>query len=146
MNIIETISGQLKDRETREIQKIPLGWEERTKSRQKVRTENGEEFAIALTTGQTLKVGDILLEDRDRVVVIDAIKEDVLVLHPNSAEEMAKIAFQIGNRHAPIQIEKDRILTPYDRLMEDFLKKLHFDCEVSVETFTHDFSTYHHHS
>ncbi|MED5579268.1 MAG: urease accessory protein UreE [Nitrospinota bacterium] len=146
MQIIETISGHLTKGETRDIHKVALGWEDRTKSRQKVKTEQGEEFAIALSTGQTLNIGDILLEDKGRVVVIDSIKEDVLVVYASSPEEMAKIAFQIGNRHAPIQIEKDRILTPYDRLMEDFLKKQHFHCEVAVETFTHDFSTYHHHS
>ena len=146
MQIIEIISGKLTKDETRDIHKVPLGWEDRTKSRQKVKTEQGEEFAIALSTGQSLNIGDILFEDKERIIVIDSIKENVLVVYPSSPQEMAKIAFQIGNRHAPIQIEEDRILTPYDRLMEDFLKKLHFHCEVTTDTFTHDFSTYHHHS
>ena len=106
MIVVEELIGKLAEDEPRRVERVALGWEDRLRNRQRVKSDAGTEFGIALPTGQALAEGDVLFEDGERVVAVSTIPEDVLVLYANSAEELARIAYQVGNRHAPVAVEK----------------------------------------
>lgn len=145
MIVVRKLLGKLASNETRPVETVPMGWEARLRSRQRVRTSRGAELGISLPTGQAMHEGDVLYEDDQRVVVVATVPEDVLVLYPESRVEMGRVAFQVGNRHAPVQVEERRILTPYDHVLEEYFRNLGVRCERTKEPFTHDFGTYHHH-
>lgn len=145
MIVVRKLRGKLAADETRRVETVPMGWEARLRSRQRVRTSRGAELGISLPTGQAMHEGDVLYEDDERVVVVATVPEDVLVLYPESRVEMGRVAFQVGNRHAPVQVEEQRILTPYDHVLEEYFRNLDVRCERAKEPFTHDFGTYHHH-
>ncbi len=145
MIVVRKLLGKVAPDETRRVETVPMGWEARLRSRQRVRTSRGAELGISLPTGQAMHEGDVLYEDDQRVVVVATVPEDVLVLYPESRVEMGRVAFQVGNRHAPVQVEERRILTPYDHVLEEYFRNLGVRCERAKEPFTHDFGTYHHH-
>lgn len=145
MILVEEIRGSLRADETRRVERVALGWEDRLRSRQRVRSDSGTELGVKLPTGQPLKENDILFEDEERVVVVAAIPEDVLVLHAESALELGRLCYQVGNRHAPICVQDGRVLTPYDSVLEAYFVKMGVRCEKAKEPFTHDFGAFHSH-
>ncbi|HXX33066.1 MAG TPA: urease accessory protein UreE [Thermodesulfobacteriota bacterium] len=102
---------------------IVLGWEDRRKPRQRLTTEKGNEIALALPTGTILRQGDILYMDDHRYVTVEEAEEDVTVIYPEDMEEGAVIAYELGNRHLPVSIGKENIVTPQNPQMEEFLRK-----------------------
>lgn len=145
MIVVEELVGKLAGDETRRVERVALGWEDRLRSRQRVRSDAGTEIGIALPTGQALAEGDVLFEDDERVVVVGAIPEDVLVLYADSAEELARAAYQVGNRHAPVAVEEGRVMTPYNSVLEEYFQKMGVRTERVIEIFAHDFGVYHNH-
>ncbi len=143
MILVEGIRGRLCADERRRVEHVALGWEDRLRSRQRLRSDSGTELGVALQTGQPLREGDILFEDEERVVAVVAIPEDMLVLHPESPVEMGRLCYQVGNRHAPICVRDGRVLTPYDSVLEAYFVKMGVRCEKTKEPFTHDFGAFH---
>jgi urease accessory protein len=93
--------------------RIALGWEERTKTRARLRSEGGVEFGTALPRGSVLREGDCLaLENPPLVVVIHELPEPVYVLRPSSAEEWALWGYHLGNSHQPLMIAADALVCP----------------------------------
>ena len=123
MIIVEKISGKLAEGESRRVERVALGWEDRLRSRQRVTSDGGSELGIALPTGRHLHQDDILYEDGERVIAVAAIPEPVLALYPESEAEMGRLAYQIGNRHAPISVQEGRLLTPYDKVLADYFEE-----------------------
>ena len=135
MIVIDTIvdssavpSGLEKDR-------LIMDWQERRRSRQRVRTVGGLEFAIALPTGTILREGDLLCVDGGPCVVVEAAEEEVLSISLRQARAGALIAYELGNRHLPVSIQEDRITTPYDHLIEELLGRLAMPYERRKEKF-----------
>ena len=84
---------------------ISLDWEERQKSRSRKTTDQGTEFGLSLATGSILNSDSIfILEQEKKLVRVMELEESVYTVKPNTAEEMAFIAHQIGNRHQPLMI------------------------------------------
>ncbi len=127
MIFVEGKIEDCRDCEGLEKEVVVLGWEGRRKSRQRVFTVRGTEMAIALPTGSVLLNGDVLYADEARCIVVEAAPEDVLSVRPGSNVEFASIAHEIGNRHLPICIFEDSLMTVYDPFFEDFLKKTGVD-------------------
>ncbi|HDH52966.1 MAG TPA: hypothetical protein ENH24_00585 [Nitrospirae bacterium] len=67
--------------------------------------------------------GDILYLDDSRYIIVEAAKDDVIVIYPEDMTEAAFVAYEISNRHLPVSINRNGITTPYNRLLEGLLKK-----------------------
>ncbi len=114
---------------------VVLKWEDRRRSRQRVRTTKDVELGIALPTGTVLQAGDLLHLDNVRYIVVEAEAEDVIVIFPEDMTRSAMVAYEIGNRHLPISLKGSNIVTPYDRFIEEFLKKESIGYECRREIF-----------
>ena len=114
---------------------IVLGWEERRKTRQRLTTKKGTEIALALSTGTILTDGDILYMDDRCYIAVEAAKEDVIVIYPEDVEEGAVIAYELGNRHLPVSIGKENIVTVQNPQMEEFLRKTAIRHQLQKESF-----------
>ena len=108
----------------RERDVLWLTAEARRRVRCRVRTEAGRELALALPTGSTLEPGAVLHLDRTWYVVVEAAPEPVLAIDPRSAAEALRVAFEVGNRHFALALDKERLLVPDDPAMAQLLDRL----------------------
>jgi urease accessory protein len=108
----------------RERDVLTLTAEERRWGRRRVRTRAGRELALALPTGTTLTPGDVLHVEAGWYVVVEAAPEPVLAVTPATREEAIRIAFEVGNRHFTLALDRDRLLVPDDPAMEQLLTRL----------------------
>src|SRR5437660_134154 len=90
---------------------ISLGWEERLRSRCRLRSDSGTEFGIALPRGSVLRGGDCLVvEDQRLIVEVVEREEPVLVVQPATASEWGLFGYYIGNSHQPVMLTAGEIV------------------------------------
>jgi len=84
---------------------VALAYDERKRSRLKVRLASGTEAGIFLERGDHLHGGDKLAaEDGSAVVEILAAPEKLIEALADSPLLFARAAYHLGNRHVPVQI------------------------------------------
>lgn len=104
------------------VDRVVLTWEQRQRSRQKILTVQGREIALALPTGTRLQAGD-LLPAPEGWIAVELALEDVLRILPRDQQETAFVAYQIGNRHLPLEIGTPGLKTLYEPVLETFLRE-----------------------
>lgn len=127
--IIEKVITNIHDLEPEELEKrhkekVYLESSHLVKRIQRVKTDHGRELGIRLKEQKDLQDGDVLYMDDENMIIVDVLKDDLLVICPRSIYEMGTIAHQLGNRHLPAQFEGEEMLVQYDYLVEDLLKEL----------------------
>jgi urease accessory protein len=114
---------------------VALTWEQRHRSRQKLFTSHGREVALALPTGTRLQAGD-LLPTPEGLIRVECALEDVLLIRPRNPYETAFVAYQIGNRHLPLEIGDQGLKTLYEPMLETYLRQHAIPVERSQRPFT----------
>ena len=105
---------------------VTLDYEGRFLRRKRLVTNSGEPFLVELPETVSLSSTDGFLLDDNRVVAIKAKSESLLkVKHA----ELSRIAWHIGNRHTPCQVELDHLLIKEDYVIENLLRLLGADIE-----------------
>jgi len=94
------------------VEKILLSRMEAQKSRIRRTTDEGTDIAIILPHGFTLKHGDVLLLEDDKMIIIEYEPEDVLGFkikdELSNSQKIAiaiKLGHTIGNLHRPISVK-----------------------------------------
>jgi urease accessory protein len=114
---------------------VALTWEQRHKSRQKLFTSHGCEVALALPTGTRLRAGD-LLPTPEGLIRVECALEDVLLIRPRDPREAVFVAYQIGNRHLPLEIGERGLKTLYEPVLETYLRQHAIPVERTRRPFT----------
>jgi urease accessory protein len=117
------------------VDRVALTWEQRQRSRQRLLTVQGCEIALALPTGTRLQAGDLLCTPQGWIAV-DLACEDVLLIRPRSVRETAFVAYQIGNRHLPLEIDVQGLKTPYEPGLKTYLEQQGVPVERVQRPFT----------
>lgn len=112
------------DLRAKEEDKLVLTWEQRRWMRGRFTTAGGRKIGVALPTGTFAGHGTILYVGSEWYLRIEAAVEPVLEIVPSDYNEALKIAFEVGNRHFPLALEKSRILVPDDKVMVRLLERL----------------------
>jgi urease accessory protein len=126
------------------IDTVSLTWEERQKSRQKLQTGQGHEIALALPTGTRLHAGD-LLPVMGGWIEVHLAPEEVLLIRPRDLREAAFVAYQIGNRHLPLDIAEEGLRTLYQPVIEAYFSQRKIAAERAQLPFTPVSATVDHH-
>jgi urease accessory protein len=71
-----------------------------------------------------LHTGDGLKLEEGGFVEVKAAEEDLVEVRGRDAASFARLAWHLGNRHLPAQIEGERILIRDDHVIIDMLKGL----------------------
>jgi urease accessory protein len=135
MQIIDRVAKPSPDASCPVVDTVALTWEQRQKSRQKLRPRRGPEVALALPTGSRLQAGDLLPTAEGCIEVVLA-PEDVLLIRPRSLRESAFVAYQIGNRHLPLEIADEGLKTLYEPVLETYLRQHGIPLERAQLPFT----------
>ena len=108
---------------------LSLTWDERRWTRRRATTRAGREVALALPTGSVLAPGDILLEEAEWYLAVEAEPEPVLAAAPRGDAEAVALAFEVGNRHFSLALDGDAFLVPDDLAMAQLLSRLRIPWE-----------------
>jgi urease accessory protein len=100
--------------------RVVLGYDERFLRRKRLTTAAGEPFMVDLPETSNLHAGDAFELSDGRLVEIVAAAESVMIV----TGDLTRLAWHIGNRHTPCQIEADRLVIRADHVLADMLRGL----------------------
>ncbi|MBL4901471.1 MAG: urease accessory protein UreE [Desulfocapsa sp.] len=100
---------------------ITLPWSQRTKSRQRVQLDNGEEAGLFLERGVILRDGDCLASEDGRIIKIRAATETVSSAYCEDPLQLARICYHLGNRHVDLEISAKQVRYPHDHVLDSML-------------------------
>ena len=105
---------------------LELPFDQRQKSRLRVKLASGQEAALFLTRGIILRGGDLLKSEdaadgKSVVVQIIAAQEPVYNVIAPSLRELMCAAYHLGNRHVPLQIGDGWLRLEQDYVLKDML-------------------------
>ena len=123
---------------------ITLAHDQRRLRRKLLALPKGDEILLDFPEPVTLGHGDRLRLEDGRLVGIIAADEAVYEIRGRDAAHIARLAWHIGNRHLPAQIEKSRILIGRDRIIRDMLVGLGAEVIETVAHFSPEHGAYSH--
>jgi urease accessory protein len=103
---------------------LVLPFELRQKSRLRTTVVDGEEIGLFLERGTVLRDGDCLMADDGRVVRVVAAAEDLMEARCADSDALARAAYHLGNRHAPVQIGEGWLRFGTDSVLAGMLRGL----------------------
>ena len=103
---------------------LALPFELRQRSRLLTRLSTGEDAGLMLERGTVLRGGDTLLADDGRVVRVVAADEALMEARCNDAASLARCAFHMGNRHAPVEVRDGALRFAADEVLAGMLRGL----------------------
>jgi urease accessory protein len=100
--------------------RIALDYEGRFLRRRRLVAEGGTGFLLDLAEVTSLDDGDALALDDGRLIEVAAAAEPLLEVRG----DLPRLAWHIGNRHAPCQVRADRLVIRRDHVLADMLTRL----------------------
>lgn len=113
--------------------------------RKRVTTDQGEEIMVDLPEPVLFADGDRLLLQDGRSVAIVAAEEALYEVLPGACP-LRHLAWHLGNRHLPAQIDEDRILIQRDPIIRTMLEGLGACIREVVARFQPVHGAYHTHA
>lgn len=119
---------------------VTLGYDARFLRRKRLETVQGSGFLVTLPDTVSVNHGDAFELDDGRLIEVAAAEEPVLVV----TGDLARLAWHIGNRHTPCQIERGRLVIRQDGVLEAMLRQLGAAVVRRMEPFTPEGGAYGH--
>jgi len=124
---------------------VVLTWEERAKTRQRVTTQAGRDVGIKLPTGTRLPPGTVLFLGEDFHIEVIAAEEEVWMIRTADTGSLLRVAYEIGNRHFPIEIGDGWVAVRYDHTLAELWERLGVAAARVTRPFLSDQRPTHHH-
>ena len=86
--------------------------------------EGGLELLLDLPAVTVLRDGDALVLEDGRRVAVRAAPEPLAKIRCENAEQLARVAWHLGNRHLPVMIHAGRIYIRRDHVIERMVQGL----------------------
>jgi urease accessory protein len=115
---------------------LPLSFDARKRSRQRLTLDDGSEIAIALGFGTVLNPGDVLVADDGQRWCVSAAPESVLRVSSDDPWLLTRAAYHLGNRHTPVAVLRDALLIEPDPVLRDMLEGIGLTVESCEVAFT----------
>jgi len=119
---------------------VALTYDDRFLRRKVLTSAAGLRFLVDLPHTTSLGDGDLLQLDDGRLVAVRAAPEALLSV----TGDLVRLAWHIGNRHSPCQIDDDRLLIPVDKVLADMLSQLGARVDEISAPFTPEGGAYGH--
>lgn len=125
---------------------LSLTAEERTRSRHRFETIEGVLVQLQLPRGTVLQDGDLLQSAAEGAVVkVVAAAEPVLTVRADTAIELLRAAYHLGNRHVPLEITPTYLRLMPDSVLQEMLEHRGLQVEAEVQPFQPETGAYGHH-
>ncbi|GHA16098.1 urease accessory protein UreE [Devosia pacifica] len=124
---------------------VVLNHDERRLRRKLLYLAGGGEMIVDLPATTTLPHGSALVLDDGRLVDVRASEEDLLEVRARSDADLVRLAWHIGNRHTPAQLDAERILIAADHVLKTMLEGLGATVTPVRAPFAPEHGAYHAH-
>ena len=99
---------------------VTLTYDARFLRRKVLTTSGGTQFLVDLAQTSSVGQGDAFKLSDGRLIDVIPASETLLEV----TGDLPRLAWHIGNRHTPCQVEQDRLLIQTDHVLRDMLQKL----------------------
>ena len=123
------------------IDRVQLTYEDRFLRRKVLVMASGAQVLVDLPQTTSLDHGGVLITTSGREIAIQASPEPLLAV---TGDNLTRLAWHIGNRHTPCQIEDGRLLIQRDHVLADMLTRLGATLAEVTEPFTPEGGAYGH--
>jgi urease accessory protein len=104
---------------------VLLDFDDRFRRRRRYVGQKGLEFLLDLEEATVLRDGDgLLLEAVGGVILVRAAPEPLVEVTAETPERLVRLAWHLGNRHLPTEIQADRLLIRDDHVIVEMLRGL----------------------
>lgn len=124
---------------------VTLSADQRHVRRKRLMLEDGGSVMLDLAQSMMLEHEDALVLENGTLIVVRAAPEALMQVLPGAGTSIAQLAWHIGNRHLPAQVEDTRILLQRDHVIEHMLEGLGAEVSDVVEPFLPLHGAYHSH-
>lgn len=112
-----------------QIQNAPDGYlslpiDSRIKSRLKVMLDDGRNAGLFLPRGHILRGGEQLSSECGLVVEVKAAPETVSTVYCEDLLLLTRVAYHLGNRHVPLQVEAGWVRYQHDHVLDEMVEGL----------------------
>ncbi|KIN63935.1 Urease accessory protein UreE [Sulfitobacter noctilucicola] len=118
-----------------------LNYDERFLRRRVVTTAQGQDILVDLEHTTSLEQGDALVLGDGTLIEIVAAPQTLLQIE---GDDLVRLAWHVGNRHTPCQIERTRLLIQSDPVIGHMLEHLGAKVTEVSEPFTPEGGAYGH--
>ena len=119
---------------------VVLGYDERFLRRKRLMTAGDQGFMVDLPETSSVAAGDCFELMDGRLIEVRPAEEPVLIV----TGDLPRLAWHIGNRHTPCQIEADHLIIRTDHVLEAMLTGLGATLAHVSEPFTPEGGAYGH--
>ena len=119
---------------------VVLGYDQRFLRRKRLVTVHDEGFLVDLPETVNITEGDCFRLADGRLIEVISADENLLAV----SGDLPRLAWHIGNRHTPCQIEAGRLLIREDHVLEAMLRQLGATVTKVREPFTPEGGAYGH--
>ncbi|MEO1780291.1 MAG: urease accessory protein UreE [Pseudomonadota bacterium] len=120
---------------------VSLTYEDRFLRRKVLTLASGTQLLVDLPQTTSLDHGGALITGDEAEIEVQAAPEPLLEV---TGDSLHRIAWHIGNRHTPCQIEAHRLLILRDHVMADMLARIGATTREVTEPFTPEGGAYGH--
>jgi urease accessory protein len=124
------------------VDRLVLTYDERHRRRLRYVALGGTTFLLDLPRAAVLRAGDGLRLEDGRMVSIEASPERLVEITAPDAKALIRLAWHIGNRHLPAQLEPARILIRDDPVIVSMLIGLGASIRPVMAGFTPEAGAY----
>ena len=124
---------------------LALTAEERTKSRHRFETEDGQTVFLRLPRGTMIRDKDILRSDDGTLVRVRAKPEPVMTIAAQTPLLLLRAAYHLGNRHVPLEITATYLRLSPDPVLRTMLEQMGMVVEEAILPFQPEIGAYGNH-
>lgn len=103
---------------------VTLDFDERFRRRKLFHTDSRRAFMLDLPEAQVMRDGDGLALSDGTLIIIRAAPEPLLEVRAATPGDLMRLAWHLGNRHLPAELQAERILIRFDHVIERMLTGL----------------------
>src|SRR5919108_5306556 len=111
-------------RASERVDTVTLLFDDRYRRRLRMLGDGGLDFLLDLIEPVVLHTGDGLRLEEGGFVEVKAAEEDLVEVRGRDGAAFARLAWHLGNRHLPAQIDAERILIRDDHVIADMIQGL----------------------
>lgn len=140
INRDQRLNGIYRDMVSRgAVDRILLQRRDATKNRLRVSSERGSDVMIDVPRGTTLRHGDVLHLDDSKILVVEWLPEETMIITFSAAEDWkervetaSKIGYVLGIKHFPLFATGNEIVIPIGGSKEDLSKAFASFADINI--------------
>ena len=103
---------------------VTLDFDDRFRRRKLFHTDTRRAFMLDLAEAQVMRDGDGLALSDGSLVLVRAAPEPLLEVRAETPAALMRLAWHLGNRHLPAELQAEQILIRFDHVIERMLTGL----------------------